>query len=54
MSEMVIVFVAGFVLGVMGGIFIGWSAAPAVVWRTPKALPEPVEAADAVGMTGVL
>jgi hypothetical protein len=53
MPEMV-VLVAGFVLGVMAGIYIGWSAAPAVVWQVRQGRPEPAKAPEAVGMTGGL
>jgi uncharacterized membrane protein len=54
MSGTVIVIVAGFVIGMMVGIFIGWSAAPAVVWRAGKDLPQPLPTPDAVGMAGGL
>jgi hypothetical protein len=50
MAATVIVFAAAFVLGVMTGIVIGWSAAPAVIWRAPKTPPEEPVAPAAVGI----
>jgi hypothetical protein len=47
-------FVAAFLLGLMVGIVVGWSAAPAVVWGVPDEAPEPGLAPKAVGMTGGL
>jgi len=49
---MVSVFVVGFVLGVMAGIMIGWAAAPAVVWRSPKEASRAAHLPDAVEMIG--
>jgi hypothetical protein len=51
-------FVAAFMLGLMVGIVVGWSAAPAVVWREPRERPEAEAAAPsaphAVGVLGAL
>jgi len=50
MATIVIVFVAGSVLGLLVGIVIGWSAAPVSIWA--ERVPEPASTPRYVGMNG--
>jgi hypothetical protein len=51
MVEITILFVAGFALGLIPGILVGWRAAPAEVWPEPKQPPESTPMARAVGIS---
>jgi len=54
MMAIVSLFVAAFVLGMLAGIAVGWSAAPALVWQAPKEGPGAAPAPQAVGVRGGL
>jgi hypothetical protein len=49
---MLIIFMAGLVLGLLLGIILGWSAAPASIWAGENASSEELPPPQFLGMTG--
>jgi hypothetical protein len=48
----VIIFMSGLAFGLILGIILGWSAAPASIWAGDEGRPEEPSGPDFVGMSG--